>query len=33
MAKLVRTYTTDEQRRIHDGTAAVAVAPQAAEFF
>jgi methyl-accepting chemotaxis protein len=30
---LKRSYTTDEQRRIHDGGEASAVAPQAAEFF
>ncbi len=33
MAKMARSYTTEEQRRIHDGSAAQAVEPQAAEFF
>jgi methyl-accepting chemotaxis protein len=33
MAKMARSYTTEEQRRIHDGGAAQAVEPQAAEFF
>jgi len=33
LAGIKRSYTTDEQRRIHDGAAAAAVAPQAAEFF
>ena len=30
---MARSYTTDEQRRIHAGSAAGAVAPQAADFF
>jgi methyl-accepting chemotaxis protein len=33
LAEMVSSYTTDEQRRIHEGTAAEAVQPQAAEFF
>jgi len=33
LADLARSYTTDEQRRIHNGEAAAAVVPQAAEFF
>jgi len=33
MAKMASSYTTEEQRRIHDGSAAQAVEPQAAEFF
>ena len=30
---MVQSYTTDEQRRIHEGAAAVAAAPQAVDFF
>jgi methyl-accepting chemotaxis protein len=30
---MAQSYTTEEQRRIHDGAAAVAVVPQAVEFF
>jgi methyl-accepting chemotaxis protein len=30
---MARSYTTEEQRRIHDGAAAAAVAPQEVEFF
>jgi methyl-accepting chemotaxis protein len=33
MARMASSYTTEEQRRIHDGSAAQAVEPQAAEFF
>jgi methyl-accepting chemotaxis protein len=33
LAEMALSYTTDEQRRIHDGGAAAEVAPQAAEFF
>jgi methyl-accepting chemotaxis protein len=33
LAEIAQSYTTDEQRRIHEGTAAATVAPQAAEFF
>jgi methyl-accepting chemotaxis protein len=33
LAGIAQSYTTDEQRRIHEGAAAAAVAPQAAEFF
>jgi methyl-accepting chemotaxis protein len=33
LAAMARSYTTDEQRRIHAGGAATAVEPQAAEFF
>jgi methyl-accepting chemotaxis protein len=33
LADIAQSYTTDEQRRIHEGAAAAAVAPQAAEFF
>lgn len=33
MANMARSYTTEEQRRIHDGSAAQVVEPQAAEFF
>jgi methyl-accepting chemotaxis protein len=33
LADLAQSYTTDEQRRIHEGTAAASVQPQAAEFF
>jgi methyl-accepting chemotaxis protein len=33
LREISQRYTTDEQRRIHAGTAAIAVAPQAAEFF
>ena len=33
LANMARSYTTDEQRRIHEGGAATAVAPQAVEFF
>lgn len=33
LAEIAQSYTTDEQRRIHEGAAAAAVAPQAAEFF
>jgi methyl-accepting chemotaxis protein len=33
LAEMVSSYTTDEQRRIHEGSAAEAVQPQAAEFF
>jgi methyl-accepting chemotaxis protein len=33
LAGMAQRYTTEEQRRIHQGAAAVEVAPQAAEFF
>jgi len=33
LAGIAQSYTTDEQRRIHEGAAAAAAAPQAAEFF
>ena len=33
LAEIAQSYTTDEQRRIHEGAAASVVAPQAAEFF
>jgi methyl-accepting chemotaxis protein len=33
MKEIAQSYTTEEQRRIHSGTAAEIVAPQAAEFF
>jgi hypothetical protein len=33
LAGIAQSYTTDEQRRIHEGVTAAAVAPQAAEFF
>jgi methyl-accepting chemotaxis protein len=33
MANMARTYTTEEQRRIHEGSAAQLTVPQAAEFF
>jgi methyl-accepting chemotaxis protein len=33
LAEMARRYTTDEQRQIHSGAEAAAVAPQAAEFF
>jgi methyl-accepting chemotaxis protein len=33
LADMAQSYTTEEQRRIHSGGAAAAVAPQAAEFF
>jgi methyl-accepting chemotaxis protein len=33
LAEIAQSYTTDEQRRIHEGAAAATVAPQAAEFF
>ncbi len=33
LAEMASSYTTDEQRRIHEGDAAAAVKPQAAEFF
>jgi methyl-accepting chemotaxis protein len=33
LSGMVQTYTTDEQRRIHDGAAAIAAAPQAVDFF
>ena len=33
LAEIAQSYTTDEQRRIHDGATAAAAAPQAAEFF
>ncbi len=33
LAEMASSYTTDEQRRIHEGTAAEFVKPQAAEFF
>jgi methyl-accepting chemotaxis protein len=33
LAEIAQSYTTDEQRRIHEGATAAAAAPQAAEFF
>jgi methyl-accepting chemotaxis protein len=33
LENMARSYTTEEQRRIHDGSAAQVVEPQAAEFF
>jgi methyl-accepting chemotaxis protein len=33
LAGMAKTYTTEEQRRIHDGSAAKPVAPQAVDFF
>jgi methyl-accepting chemotaxis protein len=33
LAEIAQSYTTDEQRRIHEGAAAAVVVPQAAEFF
>jgi methyl-accepting chemotaxis protein len=33
MEKMMRSYTTDEQRRNHDGLASEAVAPQDVTFF
>jgi len=33
LAEMANSYTTDEQRRIHEGAAAGTVMPQAAEFF
>jgi methyl-accepting chemotaxis protein len=33
LGEMARSYTTDEQRRIHDGGPAQSVKPQAAEFF
>jgi methyl-accepting chemotaxis protein len=33
LARQAQSYTTEEQRRIHEGEAAISVVPQAAEFF
>jgi methyl-accepting chemotaxis protein len=33
LAEMASKYTTDEQRRIHEGGSAASVKPQAAEFF
>jgi methyl-accepting chemotaxis protein len=33
LREMAQSYTTEEQRRIHDGVAAIAVTPQAVDFF
>jgi methyl-accepting chemotaxis protein len=33
LREMAQSYTTEEQRRIHDGAAAIAVTPQAVDFF
>ena len=33
LAEMAKSYTTEEQRRIHDGGSATAITPQAIDFF